>query len=198
MANAIDETALETLFLDARTHSAWSERPIDASTLRRVYELARMAPTSANCSPMRIVFVTSRDAKDRLCPLLMEGNREKTMTAPSTAIIGYDTEFYRQLPRLFPHGDAMSWFEGPENAERAADTAFRNGSLQGAYFILAARALGLDCGPMSGFDDNAVDREFFPSGKIKSNFLCNLGYGDPARLHPRCPRFTFDEVCSII
>ncbi|HWS13616.1 MAG TPA: malonic semialdehyde reductase, partial [Rhodocyclaceae bacterium] len=129
---------------------------------------------------------------------LMEGNREKTLAAPVTAILGNDGEFYEHLPRLFPHADARSWFAGPENAQVAAITALRNGTLQGAYFMLAARALGLDCGPMSGFDNAAVDREFFPGGRVKSNFLCNLGYGDPAKLFPRSPRFEFDEVCSIV
>jgi 3-hydroxypropanoate dehydrogenase len=147
---------------------------------------------------MRVVFVRSQAAKQRLLPALMEGNREKTLAAPVTAILGNDGEFYEHLPKLFPHADARAWFAGPENAQVAAITAFRNGTLQGAYFMLAARALGLDCGPMSGFDNAAVDREFFPGGRVKSNFLCNLGYGDPARLFPRSPRFEFDEVCSIV
>ena len=189
---------MDALFLEARTHSAWLDKPVEPDTLRRIYELTRMAPTSANCSPMRVVFVTTPAAKQRLNPLLMEGNRDKAMAAPATAIIGYDTEFYEHLPRLFPHADAKSWFAGPQNAQNAATTAFRNGSLQGAYFILAARALGLDCGPMSGFDNAAVDRMIFPNGRVKSNFLCNLGYGNPAGLHPRSPRFEFDEVCKII
>jgi 3-hydroxypropanoate dehydrogenase len=194
----VDPTTLDTLFLHARTHSFWLDRPVDDALLRRAYEIARMAPTSANCSPMRIVFVKSRQAKERLLPTLMEGNREKTMAAPVTAVLGNDSEFYEHLPRLFPHADARSWFAGPENAQVAATTAFRNGTLQGAYFMLAARALGLDCGPMSGFDNAAVDKEFFPDGKVKSNFLCNLGYGDPAQLFPRSPRFEFGEVCSIV
>ena len=198
MAQPIDRSALDTLFFEARTHSFWQDRPVEDALLRRAYEIARMAPTSANCSPMRVVFVRSPAAKQRLLPALMEGNREKTLAAPVTAILGNDGEFYEHLPRLFPHADARSWFAGPENAQVAAITAFRNGTLQGAYFMLAARALGLDCGPMSGFDNAAVDREFFPGGRVKSNFLCNLGYGDPAKLFPRSPRFEFDEVCSIV
>lgn len=198
MAQPIDQHALDTLFLQARTHNGWLDVPVEDSVLRRVFDIARMAPTSANCSPMRLVFVKSADAKARLLPMLMEGNRAKTLRAPATAIIGYDSEFYEHLPRLFPHEDARSWFAGPENAQNAAATAFRNGSLQGAYLMLAARALGLDCGPMSGFDNAAVDREFFPGGKVKSNFLCNLGYGDVSKLHPRSPRFEFDDVCSVI
>lgn len=172
--------------------------PVDDALLKRAYELARMGPTSANCSPMRIVFIKSREAKERLMPTLMEGNRKKTMAAPATAIIGYDSEFYELLPRLFPQADARSWFAGPGKGEVAAATAFRNGSLQGAYFMLAARSIGLDCGPMSGFDNAAVDREFFPGGRVKSNFICNLGYGDPAKLFPRNPRLAFEEACSIV
>lgn len=198
MAQPIDPHALDTLFLHARTHNGWLDKPVEDSLLRRIFEIARMAPTSANCSPMRLVFVRSAAAKARLLPALMEGNRDKTLAAPATAIIGYDSEFYEHLPRLFPHADARSWFAGPENAQNAAVTAFRNGSLQGAYLILAARAMGLDCGPMSGFDNAAVDREFFPGGKIKSNFLCNFGYGDVSKLYPRSPRFEFDDVCAIV
>jgi 3-hydroxypropanoate dehydrogenase len=198
MAQPLDRAALDTLFLEARTHNGWLDRAVDDALLRRVFDLARMGPTSANCSPMRVVFIRSPAAKERLLPALMEGNRAKTMAAPVTAIIGHDTEFYEQLPRLFPHTDARAWFAGPHNADVAAITAFRNGTLQGAYLMLAARALGLDCGPMSGFDNAMVDRLFFAHGKVKSNFLCNLGYGDPAKLFPRSPRFEFDEVCSIV
>lgn len=198
MAQPIDQYALDTLFLQARTHNGWLDKPVEDSVLRRIFDIARMAPTSANCSPMRLVFIKSADAKARLLPMLMEGNRAKTLAAPATAIIGYDSEFYEHLPRLFPHADARSWFAGPENTQNAALTAFRNGSLQGAYLMLAARALGLDCGPMSGFDNAAVDREFFPGGKVRSNFLCNIGYGDVSKLHPRSPRFEFDEVCTVL
>lgn len=198
MAEPVDQHALDTLFLQARTHRHWLDKPVDDALLRQIYELARMAPTSANCSPMRVVFVKSREAKLRLEPALIEGNRRQTMAAPATAIIAYDCEFYEKLPRLYPQADARAWFAGPDNAEVAASTAFRNSSLQGAYLILAARAFGLDCGPMSGFDNAALDREFFPDGRVKSNFLCNLGYGDPARLRPRNPRLEFDEACSIV
>lgn len=198
MPTPLDAQALDTLFLQARTHFAWLDKPVSAATLRQLYEVARMAPTSANCSPMRLAFVVSPDAKLRLKPALIETNVAKTMSAPVTAIIGYDTAFYDHLPKLFPHADARSWFAGPDKAQVAATTAFRNGSLQGAYLILAARALGLDCGPMSGFDNEMVDREFFPGGRVKSNFLCNLGYGDASKLFPRSPRFEFDEVCQIL
>lgn len=198
MAIALDHGALATLFTAARTHSHWLDEPVEDELLRRIYELARMGPTSANCNPMRIVFVRSEAAKRRLFPALDEGNRAKTMAAPLTAIIAYDTQFYEHLPRLYPQADAKSWFAGPQKAQAAATAAFRNGTLQGAYFMLAARALGLDCGPMSGFDNAQVDREFFPDGRCKSNFLCNLGYGDAAKLRPRNPRFEFDEVCSIV
>ena len=189
--------SLATLFLDARTHGKWTDRDVDDALLARVWDLARMGPTSANCSPLRIVFVRSPEAKARLKPALLEGNVAKTMKAPVTAIFAHDSRFFEHLPRLFPHTDARAWFDGPGKEEVARVTAFRNGTLQAAYFILAARALGLDCGPMSGFDNAAVDREFFPDGSYKSNFLCSLGYGDPAGLHPRGPRFAFDEACRI-
>lgn len=198
MNDKVNQQALDVLFLQARTHNGWLDKPVDDALLKHAWDLARMGPTSANCSPMRIVFVKSREAKERLMPALMEGNRKKTMAAPATAIIGNDSEFYELLPRLFPQTDARAWFAGPGKEEVAATTAFRNGSLQGAYFMLAARAVGLDCGPMSGFDNAAVDREFFPGGRVKSNFICNLGYGDPARLFPRNPRLEFDEACSIV
>lgn len=189
--------SIDQVFNDARTHSSWLDMPISDDLLKAIYDLMKMAPTSANCSPARILFVKSDEAKERLKPLLMEGNVEKTMTAPATAIIGYDLEFYEHLPELFPFADARSWFVG--NDAMIQDTAYRNSSLQGAYFMLAARSLGLDCGPMSGFNNNGVDKEFFPGGKVKSNFLCNLGYGDDAKLPgPRAPRLDFDEVCEII
>ncbi len=197
MATPLDQSALDILFVQARTHSAWLDKPLADELLYRVYELARMGPTSANCNPMRVVLVKSEQAKQRLIPALDEGNRAKTLAAPATAIIAHDSLFYEHLPRLYPQADAKSWFAGPENAQAAATAAFRNGTLQGAYWMLAARALGLDCGPMSGFDNARVDREFFPDGRYKSNFLCNLGYGDPAKLRPRNPRFEFDEACSI-
>jgi len=192
----LDEAALRQLFLDARTHIAWRDAPVDEATLRRLWDLARMPPTSANCQPVRVVFVTSAAAKEKLRPALMPGNVDKTMAAPVTAIIGHDMAFHEELPRLFPHADARSWFAG--NEALIEQTAFRNGTLQGAYLMLAARALGLDCGPMSGFDAAKVDAAFFPEGRVKTNFLCNIGYGDPAALMPRNPRLAFDEACAIV
>ena len=188
---------LDTLFLKARTHNNWLDMPVSDAMLGQAWDIARMGPTSANCSPMRIVFVKSAEAKARLLPALTEGNRAKTLVAPVTAIFGNDSRFYDLLPKLFPHTDARAWFAGPDKEETAAITAFRNGTLQAAYFMLAARALGLDCGPMSGFDNEMVDRAFFPDGRIKSNFICNLGFGDPDRLFPRSPRLEFDEACQI-
>jgi 3-hydroxypropanoate dehydrogenase len=195
MGSRIDASALATLFTDARTHNAWQAKEVPDSTLRELVELMRWAPTSANTSPARVVFVKSPEAKAKLKPLLMEGNVEKTMAAPATAIIGHDLKFYDHLPKLFPHADARSWFAG--NEEFIKVSAFRNGSLQAAYLILAARALGLDCGPMSGFDNAGVDAAFFPGTDIKSNILVNLGYGDPSGLYPRSPRFSFDEIARI-
>jgi|YNPNPStandDraft_1061719.scaffolds.fasta_scaffold23506_2 3-hydroxypropanoate dehydrogenase len=192
----LDDAALDQLFRNARTHNAWLDKPVPDSLLVELHDLMKWGPTSANCWPLRVVFVKSPAAKARLIPLLMEGNRAKTQAAPVTAILGMDMAFYEQLPRLFPHTDARAWFVGNDALIEA--TAFRNSSLQGAYFILAARALGLDCGPMSGFDAAAVDAEFFAGTTIKSNFLCNLGYGDPAGLFPRSPRPAFSEVCQIL
>ena len=193
MSTILTDQSLDLLFRAARTHNAWRDQPVSDALLQAVYDLARMGPTSANCSPMRLVFVKTKAAKERLLPTLIEGNKEKTMAAPVTVIVGYDTEFYERLPELFPHADARSWFVG--NDQLIEQTAFRNGTLQGAYLIIAARALGLDCGPMSGFDNAEVDRLFFPDGKVKSNFLCNLGFGDPSALFPRSPRLAFDEAC---
>ncbi|GAB5468842.1 MAG: malonic semialdehyde reductase [Rhodospirillales bacterium] len=196
MADAIDSAALDRLFFEARTHNSFRDEALPKALLDRIYEVARMAPTSANCLPMRVVYVVSQEAKEKLRPTLMEGNVEKTMAAPATAIIGHDLEFYEHLPTLFPHTDARAWFVGkPAHIET---TAVRNGSLQGGYFILAARALGLDCGPMSGFDNAKVDEAFFPGGTVKSNFLCNLGYGDGKGLHPRGPRLSPDQACQIV
>ena len=197
----LDTAALDTLFHSARTFSAWpgtwQDRAVDDALLRRVWELARMGPTSANCSPLRVVFVRTAGAKARLAPALDENNREKTLAAPVTAIVGMDLRFYDKLPYLFPHTDAKSWFDGkPEPQLRTA--ALRNGSLQGAYLIIAARALGLDCGPMSGFDNALVDRSFFAGTAIESNFLCNLGYGRRESLHPRNPRLSFEEACQVV
>ncbi len=192
----LDENALETLFTKARTHYSWQKKDVDSALLQKVYDLAKMGPTSANCCPMRIVFVKSKEAKEKLKPCLDPGNVSKTMAAPVTAIIAFDLEFYEHLPKLFPPMDARAWFVGkPQFIE---ETAFRNGSLQGAYFILAARACGLDCGPMSGFDNKRIDQTFFEGTSWKSNFLINLGYGDNPDAYPRSPRFAFDEVCRIL
>ncbi|MBR2535189.1 MAG: malonic semialdehyde reductase [Hyphomicrobium sp.] len=196
MTAALSNDALNQLFLTARTHNKWQPRDVSDDLLRQLVNLMKMAPTSVNCSPVRITFVKSPDAKARLKPFLMEGNVEKTMLAPATAIIATDYRFYDYLPKLYPHTDAKSWFTG--NNEFADTSAFRNGTLQGGYFILAARSVGLDCGPMSGFDNAGVDAEFFKGTEFRSNFLCNLGYGDPAGLHPRSPRFTFDEIARIV
>jgi 3-hydroxypropanoate dehydrogenase len=196
MSNALDRHSLDQIFLSARTHNAWQTRDVPDDLLRQLVDLLKMGPTSANCSPARFVFVKSAEAKARLKPHLMEGNVEKTMLAPVTAIIATDHRFYDHLPKLFPHTDAKSWFTG--NKEFADLSAFRNGSLQGGYLVLAARALGLDCGPMSGFNNAAVDAEFFAGTETKSNFLCNLGYGDPSGLRPRSPRFDFDEMARIV
>lgn len=196
MSNILSDQGLDLIFRDARTHSHWRPGEVSDVLLEALYDLAKMAPTSANCSPMRIVFVRTKAAKARLRPALDSGNVDKTMAAPVTAIIGYDMQFYDLLPKLFPQADARSWFAGKD--AKIAETAFRNGSLGGAYFILAARALGLDCGPMSGFDNAKLDAEFFPDGRIKSNFLCNLGYGDPDKLHPRAPRLEFAEACKVV
>ena len=192
----IDAHSLDLPFRTARTHNGWQEKPVPDSLLHELFDLAKMPPTSANCSPMRVVFVTSAEGKERLKPALSAGNLEKTMAAPVTAIIANDTQFYEELPKLFPHADAKSWFTS--NQALTDITAMRNGTLQGGYLMLAARAVGLDCGPMSGFDNAKVDAEFFPDGRFKSNFLCNLGYGDPSKLFPRSPRFAFEDVCKIV
>ncbi len=197
MANRLDTTALNQLFIEARTHNKWNPTDVPDSVLKELVTLASWGPTSANCQPTRILFVKSQAAKQRLAPFLSEANRPKTMTAPACAIIGYDLRFFEHLPRMFPHNQtARSWFDG--KADHVQTTAMRNGSLQGAYFIMAARALGLDIGAMSGFDNAGVDKEFFPEGHVKSNFLCNVGYGDPAGLFGRSPRFAFDEIAKIL
>ncbi|RPE75776.1 malonic semialdehyde reductase [Vulcaniibacterium tengchongense] len=196
MTPALTDAALDQLFRTARTHNELGGEVSD-ETLRRLYELAKWGPTSANMSPLRLVFVKSQEAKARLAPALSEGNRAKTMAAPVTAIVAHDLAFYEKLPYLFPHTDAKSWFDGLPEAELET-IALRNGSLQGAYVILAARALGLDCGPMSGFDNARVDAAFFAGTRIRSNFLINLGHGDPAKLFPRSPRLSFDEAARIL
>lgn len=195
--HVLDEQGQDLLFRHARTHNAWQDRPVADGTLRRLYDLMKWGPTSANCSPLRVLFLRTEAAKRRLAPALSAGNLKKTLAAPVVAVLGYDTRFYENLDRLFPHNpDARSWFEGDERA--IFETAFRNSSLQGGYFILAARAVGLDCGPMSGFDRAKVEAEFWPDGRVKANFLCNLAYGDPAGLYPRAPRLPFEEVCSLL
>jgi len=196
LTDALPQPCLAQLFSEARTHNAWFEGDVSDALLHEIVDLVKLAPTSANCSPARFLFVKSREAKEKLKPHLSEGNRDKTMKAPVCTIVGYDLDFYKHLPKLFPHADAKSWFEG--NEAKIFDTAFRNGTLQGAYLIMAARALGLDCGPMSGFDSNGVDREFFAGTAIKSYFLCNLGYGDREGLRPRAARLSFDEACKIL
>lgn len=196
MPAPIDTAALDQLFANARTFSTWQRTAVPDDVLRALIDTVKMAPTSANCQPLRAVFVKSPEAKERLKPHLTPGNVKKTMDAPVTAILAYDTTFYEHLPKLFPHTDAKSWFVGkPDHIEK---TAFRNGSMQAGYFILAARALGLDCGPMSGFDNAAVDAAFLAGTTFKSNILVNLGYGDPAGLFPRSPRPTFDEMAKIV
>jgi nitroreductase len=193
---SLDAAALDQLFRNARTHNGWLDKPVIDNLLAELHDLMKWAPTSANCWPLRVVFLKSPEAKARLMPLLMEGNRAKTEAAPVTAILGMDLDFPETLPKLFPHADARSWFVGNDALIEA--TAFRNSSLQGAYFMLASRALGLDCGPMSGFDADKVNTEFFAGTKIKTNFICNLGYGDAAQLFPRSPRPDFAEVCRIL
>lgn len=186
---------LEKIFINARTHYNWLNEPVDDALLHQAYDLAKMGPTAANSQPMRILFIKSPEAKERLKPHLDKGNVDKTMSAPVTAIFAYDLEFYEELPRLLPHADARSWYKGKPNVE---ETAFRNGTLQAAYFMMAARALGLDCGPMSGFSLPGVNEEFFKGTSWRANFLCNLGHGDPGKLHPRSPRPQFSEFCKII
>jgi 3-hydroxypropanoate dehydrogenase len=192
----LDAAALDRLFKQARTHNKWLDKDVPDFLLRELIDLVKWGPTSANCSPARFVFLKSRDAKEKLKPHLSEGNVEKTMQAPVCTIVAYDLEFYDRLPKLFPHTDARAWFAGQE--KKIFDTAFRNGSLQGGYFILAARAMGLDCGPMSGFDNSGVDRDFFAGTALRSNFLCNLGYGDETALMARSPRLDFDEMAEIL
>jgi 3-hydroxypropanoate dehydrogenase len=192
----LDDHTLNTLFRDARTHWKWREEPVSEEALRRIYDLAKMGPTSANSSPARFVFLRSPESRQRLVPALSPGNVDKTVTAPVTVILAYDPAFYERLPELFPHADAKSWFAG--NAALAEETAFRNSTLQGAYFIAAARAEGLDVGAMSGFDRGKVDEIFFGDNGWKSNFLINLGHGDASVLFPRSPRLAFDDACRIM
>lgn len=207
----LDDAALDQLFRNARTHNAWLPKPVSDETLRQVYDVMKWGPTSANSSPARFVFLRSPEAKERLRPALAPGNVEKTMTAPVTVIIAYDLLFYEKLPKLFPHNPAMRDLFA-KNPQLVETTARRNSSLQGAYFMMAARAVGLDCGPLSGFDNARVDetffgagrecegceQEFFPEGHVRSNFLCNVGYGDPSKLYPRLPRLELTEACTLL
>ena len=195
MNQPLDNKALTQLFSGARSFNAWRSETISDELLHQLYELMRWGPTAANSCPARIVFVKSEAAKQRLKPCLAEGNMEKSMSAPVVALIGMDMEFYEKLPELFPHTDARSWFVG--KPEKILDNAMRNSSLQGGYLIMAARSLGLDCGPMSGFDYPALEAAFFPGGRVKANFICALGYGSQEKLHPRGPRLGFDEACRI-
>ncbi len=193
----IDQQAMDRLFLSARSQNAWQDREVPDSKLEELYNLLKMGPTSANSSPARFMFLRTREAKERLVPALSPGNVEKALTAPVTVIVAYDPRFYEYLPRLFPHTDARPWFTGEGKEKFASVTAFRNSSLQGAYLIMAARAVGLDCGPMSGFDNEKVDAVFLTERGWRSNFLVNLGFGDPAALYPRLPRLSFDEACIL-
>ena len=211
MRKALEDDALNQIFREARTHNAWLEKPVSDDLLGQLYDLTKWGPTSANGSPARFIFLRTREAKERLRPALAPGNVEKTMAAPATAIIAYDLLFFEKLPKLFPHSSGVRDYFA-QNPQLVEDTAKRNSTLQGAYLIIAARSLGLDCGPMSGFDNAKVDmeffgagkecegceQEFFPAGHVKSNFLCNLGYGDDSKLFPRGPRLVLREVCTFL
>lgn len=195
--HALDGAALDQLFREARTYNDWLDKDVSDEQLEAIWDLAKMAPTSANMQPVRIVWVKTPEAKERLAALASDGNKDKIKAAPVTAIIGFDVDFHEELPWLFPHTDAKSWFDGDEKGREQA--AFRNGSLQGAYLILAARALGLDCGPMSGFDNDKVDEAFFADEpRHRSNFICSIGYGDPASVYDRSPRPDFDRFNTIV
>ena len=196
MSTPIGKSSLDQLFYNARSHSHWQNRAVPEDLLHQLFDLLKLCPTSANCAPARFVFITSSEAKARLLPCLAEGNLDKTQHAPVTVIVAMDMEFHQFLPKLYPHADAQSWFTGHDELIRS--TAFRNSSLQGDYLIMAARSLGLDCGPMSGFDAELLDAEFFPEGRLHANFLINLGYGEAAKLYSRSPRFNFSEACQII
>ena len=196
MSHELDAVALDQLFRTARTANDFHDTPVEEATLRALYDLVKWAPTSANSSPARFVFVTSQEAKAKLAPALSEGNLAKTLAAPVTAIIAYDLDFHEKLPYLFPHTDAKSWFDGPQ--ENRQKPAFLNSTLQGAYLIMAARSLGLDAGPMTGFDAAKIDEAFFSGTALRTNFLINLGYGDTTGLFPRSPRLSFDEAARIV
>lgn len=195
-SNKLNQAALNTLFLSARSHNGWQQKELPYGIIKQIYDLMKMGPTTANSCPARFVFIQSDDAKQRLKSCLAAGNVEKSMTAPAVAIIAMDMEFYEQLPKLFPHDDARSWFVG--NDKKIEENALRNSSLQAAYFMMAARSLGLDCGPMSGLDYDKLNQEFFPDGKVKCNFICAIGYGDESKLFGRLPRLEFNEACQIL
>ncbi|WP_282602068.1 malonic semialdehyde reductase [Paracoccus sp. PARArs4] len=192
----LTQAALDQLFYDARSQNGWLDRPVAPEVLEKLWEMASLGPTSANCEPGRFVFLTTPEAKERLRPHLSRGNTDKTMTAPVVVLAAFDAEFYEKLPQLFPHGDARSWFTS--SPDLAHETAFRNGTLQAAYLLLAARALGLDAGPLSGFDADGVNGEFFADGTWKVNFVINLGYGDPSKVWDRLPRLAFSEGCEVL
>ncbi len=196
MTSTLDDNALAQLFTEAHSHVSWQDKAIPEVLIKQLYDMVKLCPTSANCSPARFVFVTSQEGKQKLKPSLSSGNVEKTMTAPCTVIVAYDEEFYEELPTLFPYADAKSWFTS--SPEAAYETAMRNSSMQGAYLISASRALGLDTGAMSGFDANLLNETFFCENKWKVNFLINLGYGDGEKSHKRLPRLTFEQACKII
>ena len=193
----LNDAALDTIFRNARTQNGWLDKPVQDHQLRAMYDLMKWGPTSANCQPARIQFVVSAEGKEKLRPALGPNNVDKTLLAPVVAILGYDLAFYEHLPKMFPHNQtARSWFVG--NEAMIQGTAFRNSSLQGAYLMIAARSLGIDCGPMSGFDAAKVDAAFWAGTTVKTNFICNLGYGDPAKVFARSPRFAFEDVCTVV
>lgn len=195
----LDDRSLDLIFRNARTQNGWQDKPVSDDQLRALWELMKWGPTSANTSPARLQFLRTQEAKERLRPYLNPGNVDKTLAAPVVAIIGYDTKFYELLPKLFPHNqEAKNWFAGDEKKAFAEATAFRNSSLQGGYFIIAARALGLDTGPMSGFNADGVDKTFWAGASVKTNFICNLGYGDSSKIFARSPRLSFDEACKLL
>jgi len=194
----LEDKALDKILRGARTHNGWLPKPVTDDQLRAIYDLAKWGPTSANTQPARFVFVRTQEGKERLRPALSAGNTEKTMSAPVTVIVAYDTQFYEHLPKHFPHDQtAIYWFKGEGKEEVASTTAFRNGTLQGAYLMIAARALGLDVGAMSGFNNAVVDQNFFPDGRFKTNFLCNIGYGDESKIFARSPRMNFEDACTL-
>ncbi|GAA4228431.1 malonic semialdehyde reductase [Sagittula sp. NFXS13] len=196
LQDTLGPEALDQLFLEARSQNGWRDTPVDDATLEQLYDLVKMGPTSANCSPARFVFIRTAEGKEKLAPALSKSNVDKTMTAPVTVLVCHDMEFYEKLPELFPHGDAKSWFTG--SPALIEETAMRNGSLAGGYLIMAARALGLDCGPLSGFEADKVEEAFLAGTTWKVNFICNIGYGDPDKVWGRLPRLSFDDACVMV